>query len=972
MSDEQKLLELIRDADVDGVVAWLAGASEKERREAFDVASDALHETKYRGRASVAASVALLGCGTVRDVRSVPVRIYVPPTAADVIAARPARTRDAILRSGVESERSYWIWPAIHELVKRGEIPKPQHEGYLVGLLMSATSSESDDLINRDDQAAPTADQVADRLRREPELIPLVFEAFRIDHGPAVWASGTWLEAIALLVATGDLERERALDEALAWQLAGMRPSSTKRFRDLWAALSPSVDELRVRRSGLVELLRVSDRGAQKLGLSELTRLATAVPLEEPRDVIDACRVPLSGTQKNLADASLRLLALVGKNDPEAAARAAMVGLGHPRQDIQEAALEFVVERMDLVDDPEVLRAGLLGWVDAATPQVQARIAEMTGVRAPARRTGARPIETLVEAARRIDASIARDLGLEGAIASVEAGAMPPPVRFPPWNHGALASGHRIDPIAEPVELVDVLAVVMTGRADGVDLERALDALSRFAAKAPPAHLASRLVTQVEEISGQLGHQAHRNPLLAAVVAWVDGRSPEPLPYLERKRPSFLRLEADELAGELVLPASGSSSGAFDGAADPANFEGMGMVRAWEVAYRCSRRTAQPLLAFPTHASGWLTSDVLLERLSWYAERNITPDRFDACQALLRLAPVGSDDVIRGLERLGTPVARAAVTMLNGSGQIRDEGLRRAAATSIDTGLPTAELVDEGESGSDPASRVRFPDAVVPVVLRRDDPVGLALAALRTPPRSATWWMANSSIVSGANRSSMLWTITMAPRFPDLYGAAVAASVGRELESHASEISDEALMALLPDDVPFGDGAHGGLAVSLTARSDTLGMMAIDLLSQVATDGRLDPGLLGSLLADLTTAGAELARPVSRIGAAGELSLLTAEQARRIFESLAASLPAAPGAIQTMLETWLNLASRIGRGVTNPLAREFLEEITATSRSPKPVKLAVSLLELPVEWDDATPERLALEEQIARAARWSS
>ncbi len=979
MSLERELVRRIKRSDVGGVVDVLVNADEKTRRAASDAVRQHYRELPYGGPQRGACLVAVLGCGTVKDIKGLFGTAMVSPRAADVIAARPQRIADGVVRVGIEGEWTRWLWPAIRALVQRGVIDEPEDEGYLIGLLLSTASQELMGLEWRQDRLEPaTAQHLADRIRREPDLVDLVFRALLIDEGPALWASGLWFEALPLLVATGDLERDRALNEALGGYLADLRPTSARRFGDLWKALAPTVDEVRARRTVLIKMAGTHDPGAQKLALAELSRLVKTDGTVDAIDVIDACGTPLNGTQKNLAMAALRLLRLVGGDYPQEAVATVVTGLGHARSDVQEAVLDFVATHIAEVPDGAAVRADLLGWADAVAPQLRPRIAALAGVEAP-RATAAPPeLAGLVAAASRLVPGPADELALPQAVAAVERGAMPPPVTFRPWNPGALATKSPIVPVANHTELVEVLAAVLSGSADGIDIERALDGLSRFADARPGRSLATSLQTHFDNVARQFGEGALRNPLVLAAETWVTGREPAPLPFLERDRGRLFSRKRRGLAGNLVTPRIGGDArdrrwAQFDGAPQAANFEGMGLVRAWEVAYRCHRRQPRPLLSFPSHEAGWIEPAVLADRLAWYVDAHEIPDRFDACQAVLRLAPVTTPEVRSQLRALATSVAHAALRVLGESAPVDDEGLLRATSTELDLGPPAGHLKQPAEPRYAALPVVFFPEAAVAAPPRRDDPVGVALATLRTPPARLSWWNSSSAILAGVTSSAMAWAATMAPRYPDLLGAAVAATVIRDLDSNrTSDVDDMALAALLSPDVPLGVGAHTGLAVALVARNDALGTIAVDLLSQAATDGRLDAVLLGRLLAQLHAAGIiALARSGPRIVAAAEVSALNAEQGRRVFAALVGHLESVPRDIHAVLDAWLSVATQVGRGVTENAARNYLEDLVAASPRSKRGKLAASLLALPQGWDDHTPELLALDARITRARRWA-
>ncbi len=244
------------------------------------------------------------------------------------------------------------------------------------------------------------------------------------------------------------------------------------------------------------------------------------------------------------------------------------------------------------------------------------------------------------------------------------------------------------------------------------------------------------------------------------------------------------------------------------------------------------------------------------------------------------------------------------------------------------------------------------------------------LAGLATPPDEVRWWNDANSLLAGADRAGMSLAVTTLPRFPDLYGAAVATTVVFDLDANRSSDVDHIALAAFGDpDVPLGTGAHAGLALALAARNETLATVAVDVIVAAAEDGRLDADRLGTVLAQAVNEGvAGLSRPAERLATASEPTVLHADSVRRVWSSVLRALHDAPRDLHAALEVLLAAGSRCRRGVDNPDARRYLEEV-ATGSS-KRAGLARAVLDLPAEWADPEPELLAIEGRLARAERW--
>jgi hypothetical protein len=227
-------------------------------------------------------------------------------------------------------------------------------------------------------------------------------------------------------------------------------------------------------------------------------------------------------------------------------------------------------------------------------------------------------------------------------------------------------------------------------------------------------------------------------------------------------------------------------------------------------------------------------------------------------------------------------------------------------------------------------------------------------------------------LLAGADHAAMSHATTALPRFPELYGAAVATTVVFDLGANRSSDADHiALAALLDADVPLDAGAHAGLATALTARNETLATVAVDLTIAAVDDGRLDLDLLGELLAAFANEGfGLLARPAPRLSIVAEHSLLHADAVRRVWIAALAALDVRPRDLHAPLEGLLAAAARCRRGVDDGDARSFVESV-ATGNS-KRARLARSLLALPTAWDDTDPELLAITGRLTRAERWAA
>lgn len=981
MSLAKKVSKAIRRGDSLAVIDLLIAAPEKERRAIFEEVSGSFAGHRQAPQ-QLARTVAILGTGTTRDIRNAWGTRGVPDEAVELVLARPKNIRDGIIKLGVEHEFSNWLWPIVYELVKRGEIEQPDHEGYVLGVLPAVYNPVwmGIELINQW-WGPTTVDDLERRLRHDPELIELSLHAIQNDlEGGHLWGVKLWFQAYPRLVGSGHIDRDRMLDLCLEGYLSDFRPVMSRNFGELWKDLEPSTAEVAARAGRLEQLVTSRDTGAQKLGMAEITKLLKVNQIDDLAPVAEACRNPLGGTQKNLATAALRILKLIARTEPGAAVSAACVGLGHPRADIQEASLDLIEQLQPRVDDPTSLTTELLAWMETVAPQMRSRLEALVGMSID---TGMEFEKVdLAEVLDRLEAAEAkapRAFHVRVSVADLRAGKAAAPLRFQAWAAPVLTDANRIEPVASVDELVEVLTAVLTGSVDGVDIERALDGMARFADERLDTTAMSTIERNLQAMVRRFGGLPGLG-VVTPILSWAKGQAPEALPFV-RLKSGILRKPS--LRGELVtlkplqVGKDGVSawmvrSSAYDGTQVPANFEGVGLSRAWEVAIRCIERSPQPLLSLPTHIGGWIEPAGLAARLESIAGAGGTPDRFDACQAVLRLAPIHDERAVQRLRTLKSPVARAALALLDESEPPPDEGLRRASVATVDLGTPVVVNEPPEQPNHSPIVGIAFPDAAKGVELRRDDAVGMALTKLGRPRRDAYWWSATSAVIAQANPARMSWATLTTPRSPDILGAAAAMGIAPDMDSNrSSDAHDIALGALLPADTPLGVGSHTGIAVALSARNEAAGTVAIDLTAEAAADGRLDPEMLGGLLAQLTNGGlAGLARSAARLAQVGQMSALHADQVRLTINALLSNLHPIPRDVHAILEVLVAVGTTVQRGVPDFGVVSALEDLHAASPRSKRGKLAKAALDLPRKWSAGLPEAMQAEALLDRIDRW--
>ena len=979
MSLVRDVRRAVRAGDPSRVRQLMLELSEKERRANREQVIEAVkaeipaQEPAYDRRE--AALVVHFAMSTAREIRSaflyggtnVPVDDLVA-----VLADRPPKIRDAILRFIVDDEWLRWLWPVAFAFVQSGEMARPDSAGYALGTVLHIGAIRDRDWHVTDVETR--ADRIASRLANEPGLLGELELA--LHHEQAALALAQWpVDGVPLgLVAAvehGVLDRAAAVDMALDGCLRDFRPTASRVFQRLIEALDLTDEERVARRATFARMAATADPGVQWVGIRAL--LAMSPHHDDANSFLAAAEAALGATTKKLATEAFKVLERARHLDPDGALRAATVGLGHTRTDVQEKALEFIETNVPAATDRTALGETLLAWSGALPAQLEGRLAALTGVTEPSEQdsqAGA-DLEDLTARIDALDTWVQTKLGLTVVNDTDAAGLKP--LEFFPWDAPILAPERRLAPMVNVDEMVEAAIAAMADTIEGIDLERLLAALVRTAGSKLPPAARSAVKAQYDRLTAMPGMSTLSLPVL--VRAWLDRVAPPTLGFLERKPAK--RFGRNQLLGRLtggarIMDHMQVDLGfvAYDGGRIPSSLSGFVDVRMWEVAHVLAQGKPQVLLAEPTHAGAWIDPNVLADRLEQIGGDPI--GRFDACQSLLRVAPIPSEDLGRRLASLGTDMARAVARALGAGVEVEDEGLRRAA-DGVGP-LPEPTLVVRPARSQHHADQTVMTFAAGDALphRRRDDPAGGLASVLAEPPKSMFWWSAGNALLAPPSRQDTSAAVTVLPRFPDLYGAAVAATAVHDPDSNRT--TDQHHVALEPSldpDVPMGPGAHAAIAMALVGKNETLATTAVDLTIAAIEDGRFDADRSGSLLGMLLDQRVgNLGRASDRLATVARTSLLHADAIRRTLQAYFRNATELPRDTHAGLQTLLEAGTAVRRGLDDPAARGVVEAVA--SGSSKRAKLARSVLELPADWLVGAPERQALEARLARAERWAA
>jgi Family of unknown function (DUF6493) len=892
----------------EAVVGALRGLGEDERRA---LARDVARAARGLARDGVwepgpALALALLGTATLAELKRLG-RLAVPVDdglAFDVLAdRRPPWLGEWAAWMVGDAPRWFLL---VRRLVRAGLIDAPDTDGYVLGLVALPRT-----LIWEREGVT-----VRDVLLDDRDLLAHeIWRLFEVEGGGEVSMAaldgypGSWAETLVELSAAGVLPREQLLDASLAAlgrDFSSFRAGWFSRFHE---ALEPALSERAGRTDAYLRLLSSHVANTVSFALKALTRLAKAGHLADRDDVTERLRPALASERRTIVTSALALLP-----EGEQAALSACAALGHRDAAVQARALDVIERALT----PGV-RAGMLQYAGDIAPTLRERFDAAVGVEA-APGEHERPAADLDElrAAAAALAPAARALaGVDAALEAAEAGAVPERLRFAVADLPIVACAEPVQPLDDVDELIEVLSRWVEGAIGvGAQLERALDALARMGVDRP-----ADLERRTSSLRRRAAALAERAPARELVEAWLDG-VPAPDRWLRRRG------------------------------------RGLSVARLRELAVQVAERRAQPLLATPTHAGGWVDPRVLVARL----ERVRSPGSHDLIAALCRVAPDGRDP---GAVPDGP--AAGVVRYALGGPPPDDADPALLCAARLGRELDRAEPPGRYTVHSGPWSvHVRIDLGPIDLEMARDVPaLRIAIRAHPPYPDYTEWapfpeWTPFRRDPADALRATL---DTSAP----LEEVALVRPAGhQQLWAHGGA----GLLALaLEPDRPLGD--LGALAVTRAlAGEPSERAAALDAAIAAIADGRLDGPTLGAPARTLLEANlivpTRLAPALRTVAAE---SALHAEVVRVALEHAVAIVPARHGA-HALLDALNELAAEARAGIELPAARSAL---SAIGGSGKAAKLARQLLERQGTSRHApAAAALAVAARIERASRWSA
>ncbi|MDR2984920.1 MAG: DUF6493 family protein [Nocardiopsaceae bacterium] len=778
------------------------------------------------GAAFVAAELGLAGgvAAAIRAADDYP--SYETPSDADLVAVAgvladraPAWLADfADRRLEAEFSHGFSAWRLARRLVRIGAIDRPDVPGYATTFgwqLLHRSWSE--------DNSAGSAKAVHDALLADKGLLD--DEVWRLFTVPdAAWRlSSEWADALALLAAEGQLDRDRLIDAALDAFTRDFAPSRVSWYAVVHDALKPTIDEMSAGVDKYLRLLQVEAKPGILLGQKSVSMLLDA-DLIAAQSVLQAAAAGLVFPQKSVALAQLKLISKIAARFP-ASRDAAMVvaahAFGHQREDVQEAALSLIA-RYGVPTGPS--RGSIETLATALSPNLAAEAAAIgLGRVLEAARPHVANVAARLEVLDRRIRGLPHDVRgrLQVLLDEARAGAVAGPVTVTPSAGARLA-----DPIDDPEELIQLLGQLMEDACDPLAVERAIAGAVRLSALPPGerAKLAAPLIKRAmkraeEDFGGPFSGYEITSDLACLTLAWGAGWSERDI---DRDNCWWSFVDAGP-----VLPTG-----------DARTMAGVLTARIWEAATLVGEGNPVRLLAEPEFERGAVSHERLLQRLAARqsgAPRS-RPPRYDLELALLRLAPEVPDDFWSTWARYAPTTARRARSIY--------EQCQVPPAIRPHAGVPLDKFSGESYEHQQVLASISDVGATAGEIGSRTWEL---LTTLGEPFRQHRKLYGERWQIRHYGPVVAEWPL-LCPWQPELAAAHLLRPLSDGLKAGPTAATT-AVRCLAHAGHPLGVAGHVALVTALTSGEPDTRIAAAEVWAAAAHDGRLDPALAADAIA---------------------------------------------------------------------------------------------------------------------------
>ena len=775
-------------------------------------------------------------------------------------------------------------WPLARWLVRLGAIERPVVPEYGARMVRALTQvppvspplEPGQSRFERPGYAGPRrtmagtgADQLALVLLGDPGL--LEHEVWRLFSDPGVgkemadsnpvtsWdrlvVGDQWADALVSLAAGGQLDRGRLIDECLDAFLRDFPPHHVGWYASLHDRLAPSPDEAAARSSRYLALLAANSKPGVSLGQRACAALLEAGRLE-PAAFIAASGTALLFPQKSVATAQLKLIGTFatataggpsagGPSAGELALAAAAQAFAHQREDVQAAALKLF-EALGLPADA-ALRATVIEAAAALSPVLQPDAMALGLI-------SSRPGPPLAAAAP----------------APVPAGSTPP----------AAASPARVEPVAGPDELVQLLARLMEEATDAIAVERALAGAVRLATLPPRerARLAAPLLARARQqaagdVAGPFSGYAIRADMGWLALAWATGELPPTTTELSWGWPEELRTTWQSRRPIILSGILSARVG-----------EACALIASGEL----TAGRPVPLLAEPELSDGTISPGELAARTALWAAAGVRPLQYDQEVAHLRTGPDTREELVF------EPIVTPPVSRPRGWGFL-DPLLKES--TGVHARLPRVP-----QAASAPSCWALLTGDLTHLRDDRQHAVGYGYAGTGLDEMIATWPLLCP------HQPELLAAHLLSPLSDGLGpGRNAAATALRWLGGLGRGAADGRA-------AHFGTIGHLALVTGLSGHAADVRIAAADAWTRIALRGRLDSALAAEAISLGVSGGAlKPSRIADGLRHAAAEPAAAAGVAQACICATAALLTARPAGLHLLLEVAAQASA--GRGV---------------------------------------------------------
>ncbi len=596
----------------------------------------------------------------------------------------------------------------------------------------------------------------------------------------------SWADRLKAYSDAGKLDRQRLLDaslDALERDFAQYRAGWYSRFHVLMA---PTAAEMAARSGRYLRLLASSIPPTVSFALKRAQAL-DKVGAIDPGEMLAALEPALQARAKGTVTGALKLLLSAAKREPElraAAAEKAVLALISEDAGVQGKALD-TVEALGA----EAVSGDLAAYVDLVAPSVRSRIAELAGV----------SVEQVAEDTPAFERAVA----------------------------------NRVLPVASAEEALAAFLTVLEDPRDPIEVERAMDGLSRFGA-------ALRADETVLSPLKKRAKQVCRNPGesdLRYVLA-LTGRG-----FCEGALEPILAEESGNQSEFVFFPEFG--------------LQEFHLARNAALLKRVMDGAALPLLSLPSETSGLVHVADLLERMSLYRKAGVAPDTNDLSLALMRLAsehrsdsdlPTGTEADRAVAYAMGAKVAVGPTPELWAAAwraRVPEEADKAVAdlfsKPTPDCGVP-AIMTLEVKREKAPSSDFSWLDVEVPVI---------PLNQIRSRALPALFGLSNAryadAFCCGNSFADIAWASMARPADPEPFFriGLIDQDTWQKLADNRTRAYLEPFFRPGPEVGPLGAGV---LAYYMACEDKSVSSLAVEAAVHVAESGRLSQELFAQAL----------------------------------------------------------------------------------------------------------------------------